>query len=233
MGSSLTGPRTLVRRVSHPRLQAASLLLAGVAVTLPGCYAVPAGYVTAAPPYFAEARVYVAPVVTRRISAFSCFPDMQPAGGGLNVVAARRGAFDPHQSEGLGPRVAGTSLTLYCPVPSDSLLEYRDVDKVLVHGHAASDCSIWNPNNCPPYTRAFLCVSFGKGIGGTCTGFRLAEVRGAEYEIEFNHQSTDFEPWMQFPDGYAYVRVEQPGPSDNGDTPSLRGITIIGTPRRH
>jgi hypothetical protein len=88
MGSLLTGPGTLVRWVTHRRIQAASLVLAGVAVTLSGCYAVPPGYVAAAPPYFAPAQVYVAPVVTRRISASSCFADMQPAGGGLNVVAA-------------------------------------------------------------------------------------------------------------------------------------------------
>jgi hypothetical protein len=163
---------------------------------------------------------YRAVSVVRRVSATSCFQQ------GLPGVRAemRLGNFTALQTEGIGPRSASNSITLYCPIPSDSFLPHEKIDRVVVHGWGSSLCS--GPSTCPPFVLAYLCVSYESVADGECTGFRTSNVRGQNYAITFTTASTDFVPWRNNVKAYPYVRVDLPPPSFNGDTSTLRGITI-------
>ena len=62
--------------------------------------------------------------VVRRVSATSCFQQSLP-----NVRAEMRlGNSDPMQTEGIGSRQPHESVSLYCPIPSDSLLPHSNID---------------------------------------------------------------------------------------------------------
>jgi hypothetical protein len=160
--------------------------------------------------------------VVRRISATACFQQGLP---GIRAEM-RLGNFNPVETEGIGPRTATNSITLYCPIPSDSLLPHEDIDLVVVHGWGSSLCN--GPSNCPPFVLAYICVSYESAADGECTRFHRSEVRGRDYAISFSGEA-DLAPWQDNPSGYPYVRVDLPPPSFNGDTNTLRGITISGS----
>jgi hypothetical protein len=69
-------------------------------------------------------------------------------------------------------------------------------------------------------------VSYHNSADGACTSFLRSEVRGANYVIAF--KGNDLWPWILHPNGYPYIWVELTTPSWNGDTSTLRGITITG-----
>jgi hypothetical protein len=69
-------------------------------------------------------------------------------------------------------------------------------------------------------------VSYHNTASGTCTRFRRSEVRGANFVITF--KGDDLLPWTNNPNGYPYMRVDLTIPSWNGDTSTLRGITVSG-----
>jgi hypothetical protein len=172
--------------------------------------------------------VDVPATIVRRISATACF--QQPLQFGLPGVLAemRLGSFSQLETEGIGPRTPRNSATLYCPIPSDSILPHSNIDRVEVRGWGSSLCEPSPSTNCPPFVLAYLCVSFDGTASGQCTGFRRSEVRGGNYAITFTRASTDLVPWTDNPNGYPYVRVDLTIPSFNGDTSTLRGITISG-----
>jgi hypothetical protein len=152
-------------------------------------------------------------------------------GTGVPGVLAqwRVGSFTPLETEGMGPRTATYSSNLYCPIPSDSLLPHENIDLVVVHGWGSSLCS--GPSSCPPYVIAYLCLSYESGADGECTRFLRSEVRGGNYEIKF--QGAFLDPWRNNPNGYPYIVVDLPPPSFDGDTNTLRGITITGSSTGH
>ena len=155
----------------------------------------------------------------RRISATSCFQQGLPGAR----AEMRLGYWNPLQTEGIGPRTPTQSMELYCPIPSDTQLPHAKIDKVVLNGWGSSLC---NGGNCPPYTLAYLCVSYASVPNGTCTGFRVSGVRGDNYKITFSE--SDLSIWRDHPNGYPYIRVQFPVPSFNGDTATLRGITVSG-----
>ena len=157
--------------------------------------------------------------VVRKISATSCFQQGLP---GMRAEM-RLGYWDPLQTEGIGPRTSGQSVDLYCPIPSDSLLPHAKINNVVLNGWGSSLC---DGGNCLRYVLAYLCVSFASVPNGTCTNFRLSGVRGDNYAITFS--GDDLYIWRRYPNGYPYIRVAFPVPSFNGDTPTLRGITVSG-----
>lgn len=165
--------------------------------------------------------VTLRPVTLRRISATSCFQQDLP---GIRAEM-RIGNSNSLETEGIGPRSAGNSISLYCPIPSDSYLPHANIDSVVVHGWGSSLCN--TPSSCVPFVVAYLCVSYESVANGICTPFRRSEVRGNNYEITF-HNPSDFDLWRNNPNGYPYVRIELPPPSYNGDTSTVRGITVSG-----
>jgi hypothetical protein len=159
--------------------------------------------------------------VVRRLSATSCFQQ----GGSEMRGEMRFGSSNPTQTEGIGSRHPNDSVSLFCPIPSDSLLPHSNIDLVEVHGWGSSLCEP-DSTRCVRFVIAYLCVSYDNSADGACTSFLRSEVRGANYMIAF--KGPDLWPWTFYPNGYPYVRVELTQPSWNGDTSTLRGITITG-----
>jgi hypothetical protein len=129
-------------------------------------------------------------VVVRRISATACFEQGVP---GVRAEM-RLGNFTPTETEGIGSRRVGNSITLYCPIPSDSMLPHANIDQVEVRGWGSSLCRPAPSTSCPPFVLAYLCVSYHNTASGTCTRFRRSEVRGANFLITFRS------PRREFPD---------------------------------
>lgn len=73
---------------------------------------------------------------------------------------------------------------------------------------------------------AFICVSFANSADGKCTDFKKIEASGDNYVIEF--KDGELWPWLLYPFGYPYVHVRLTPPSLDGDTSTLRGITVSG-----
>jgi hypothetical protein len=160
--------------------------------------------------------------VVRRLSASSCF---QQDG---NARAEMRMGSYPMQTEGIGSRHPHDSVSLYCPIPSDSLLPHSNIDLVELHGWGSSLCEPTNHflGSCAGFVVAYLCVSYDNSADGACTSLLRSELRGANYVIAF--KGNDLWPWFYHPNGYPYIHVELPTPSWNGDTSTLRGITLTG-----
>jgi hypothetical protein len=138
----------------------------------------------------------------------------------------RHGNLDPKETEGIGSRSLENGVILYCPIPSDSILPHSKITHVEIHGWGSSLCQPEPRPDCPGFVIAFICVSFANSADGECTFFKRGEVRGSNYMIEF--KDTELWPWTRDLFGYPYVEVQLPQTSWNGDTNTLRGITVSG-----
>ena len=163
--------------------------------------------------------------VERRISATSCF--QQTLNG--KIAEMRVGSSDPKQTEGIGVR-GDLSVTLYCPIPSDSILPHASIDEVQIHGLDSGLCEPAPSIECPAYIIAYVCVSYLNVADGECSPFKRTEVRGGNYVISFKRIDRDYylNMWTLHPTGYPYIRVQLTGPAWNGDTSTVRGITVSG-----
>jgi hypothetical protein len=152
----------------------------------------------------------------RRTSATACFQDAPDVS-----YLMRMGSSHPNQTEGIGSRTPHNAVE-FCPIPSDPILPHSKITHVEIRGKA-SICHVPPDRSCFVIL-AFICVSFANSADGKCTDFKKIEASGDNYVIEF--KDGELWPWLLYPFGYPYVHVRLTPPSLDGDTSTLRGITV-------